>query len=1474
MIDWSKLKPYQNDKYRSFEELCYQIAKGLYGEKGRFTSVDDSGGGDGVEFYLTFPNGDQWGWQAKFYHPQKRLSESGRKRSITNSLKKSCEIHPHLKKWILCTPTKFTPTEQDWFENTLPESIPENMNVEFEHWGDRDFNNWLSEPRFNGKLHYFFGELELDLDWFKTQFKEQIASVGDKFDPSLHTETDADADIHALLADKAFVHQITKWIEELDGKLPDLKESIDDLKRPIPYIEWDEEEKSKVIGVSELLQDVLVNIIDKFEQARKILDKQELTAAQAIDWGAVFGQLRKVFDNYEKVTRKSGISQIKYIGEQENEEQVLRNASSVIHGPRSLVARLLDKFFPSVIWKQGLINKSDLHILGDAGIGKTHIACNICDGRLKNGLPALFIRGSLFTTDQPIKERLRAILDIPASYSWQHFLQALSAAAEAYQTRIPLIIDGLNESVHSGTLSKVWELYLEGFISEIADTKNIVLITTCRTSYKEAIWKEVTPKEFNWKKFTWEDKDSLNLMYAYGFDTDEVKQEAIKKYFDAYKIKADLTLAPLVQFEHPLHLKIFCETKNSERKIEKEIYVGEETLFEVFDEYLNQCNRAVCERLGLHPKTIIIQPALNKMAAYLWQHSSREIPFEELVRIVDGQSREHLDWQSSKTRAIESEGLLVYRDWAGVGEVMHFTYDLFGGYLIAKYLVEQAADDVHGFLNSEEATAVLFGKDHQTLHPMEEDICRCLAALLPAKTGKFLHQFSDNAKIFGLSIRALFEISPRNINEKCIDLVVHLFGVPKNRESFFKLAETTVGHPNHRFNASFWSERLSPLSTSERDLSWTEYVRSNRYSFEEIVIRFEETCQNAQNVSDYGKKRLLLLAEYIMWLLTSTVRWLRDQATRALYWYGRRFPQEFFDLVMKSFTINDPYVSERMLAATYGIAMARQNDFEDTSFVTEILPEYARQLYENMFKPDAPHATTHILARDYAKRTIDIALIHHPDLLTDDERELITPPFTDGGIREWGESEKSDEGPPPIRMDFDIYTLKGLINYDSAPGEHKRVKANVYWRIYDLGFSLENFGEIDKWISGENSNLGRYHEHPRKIDRYGKKYSWIAFYELAGFRQDNGLLRDYYDDVRVLNADIDPSFPDEQREYNWVTEDFLGDREISAEEWISKTAPPDLISYLKVDNLCGEQGPWILLKGYISQKDDQANRDMFSFFQGLIVKSREVEVIVEILKKQEKIDRFTLPFCPEDGYTYAGEVPWCDTYPENSWEKVSLKIGTVLVPEEQQVILRDGEPVPDEELQSFWDSIVDMIEPEDPFDKLLGFYDINSITNLIGTRNWEMIEAQLHKRDFELKTETVNVERPEYQEFEMLVPVRENSWTDSQSAAVPGRNVTIPSKQIAETFSLCGQPQNFDLFEKDGRCASMTFRCGEEWGETQNFAYLRQDLLESYLEKIDGELIWVIWGERRQVSQNPDAPYKYFHEVKVYSDIQKASGDS
>lgn len=1459
-IKWEELKPYENDKRRSFEELCYHIANRLYQEKRRLISVDDSGGGDGVEFYLTLPNEDEWGWQAKFYYPNKRLSNS-RKQSIINSLKKACEVHPNLKKWILCTPTNFTQNEQDWFDSELPNSIPEDMNVKLKHWGDSKFNSYFSDPNFKGLPSYFFGELELDLDWFITKFENVKDAVDKKFEASLHTETRVDTNVHALLGDEAFANQIAEWNVKLEGELSDLKDAINKLNSPIPYVEWNEAEKLKVINAAESLHDSLLNINVQLKQARNYLVERDLARVQSIDWKSVLDQLYKTYDNYQEVVKESGTEQMNCTTEKQYEDQVFNYAWQRVNEPRYLIGSLLENFFQSTITLCKLINQPDLHIFGDAGTGKTHSACNICNDRIENGLPAIYIRGIQFTTDQVIKSQLIGILDIPRTCNWKEFLQALSAAAEAYQTRIPIIIDGLNESIVGGTFSRIWENGLKEFAKEISQTKNVVLVTTCRTSYKKVIWKDGGPS---------------NSVNNYGFDTEELTQKAIEKYFKEYKIVANLTLTPLTLFKDPIYLKIFCETKNRERKSEVQVYIGEQSLFEVFEEYLKHCNTAICNRLRLRQGSQMVLSALDKMAAYLWQNRTRHIPVNEFISIVGDQPLNSQDWFTSKTHAIEAEGLLlVYRDMIDGIEVIRFTYDLLGGYLIAQYLVHQASNRRKIFL--QRVVSNLFGKDrrvrsafpkrirnlfitlfprklrqliytlgrNKTPHPMYEDIGRCLAALLPS-TNQYLHNLSKNPKAFECSIRGLFEISTDDINDECLNLVKALFASPQNRASFFKLAESTVGHPNHPFKASFWSDQLSTLSMVERDLSWSEHVRLYREKFEELLIRFETTCQSDHELSDIGKERLHLIAEYIMWILTSTVRPLRDQATSALYWYGRRFPQEFFDLVIKSFTINDPYVSERMLAATYGIAMARQNDNEDTSFVDEMLPKYAKQLYESMFKPKAPHATTHILARDYAKRTIDITLIHHPTLLSDDARGRITPPFTDGGIREWGECEKREEVFPPIQMDFDIYTLDRLKKYDAVPGEHERIKGNVYWRIYELGFTNESFVEIDGRISDENWRYGRYNEHEQKIDRYGKKYSWIAFFELAGFRQDNGLLPDRYEDTRISDADIDPSFPVEVREHKLVTEDFLGNREASTKQWISDTSHPNLTSYLKVDQLCNKQGSWVLLHGNFSQEDKQVSRDLFAWIQGVIVKSEGVDETVNILKQQEKIDGHTLPSYPGDYRTYAGEIPWCDTYPQNKWEELSLKTGSECIQKPEMVLERNGVRLSEQEQDEFWNSVKDLTA-EDNFDTFL---------------------ERLCEQSIEYKIEFIEIEKSQYQTIEVLSPVRENCWEGSCSVTNPHRSIAIPTREIVDSLGLCGCPQSFDLFEKDGRCASVSFRYGEKYGNMQHFAYLRKDLLERYLAEIDAEIIWVIWGNRRQVSQNINDPYENFQEVKTYRDIR------
>ena len=140
----------------------------------------------------------------------------------------------------------------------------------------------------------------------------------------------------------------------------------------------------------------------------------------------------------------------------------------------------------------------------------------------------------------------------------------------------------------------------------------------------------------------------------YGFGVYNVKR-VVEKYFSWYKIKADLTAAPLSQFQHPIYLKTFCESQNAKRQEEKQFYVGEYTLFEVFDNYLAQCNRAICDRLGIYHKTPVVTHALNEMAQHLWQQHSHHISLTKLAELVDSQSLGALNWEQSKTKAIPED---------------------------------------------------------------------------------------------------------------------------------------------------------------------------------------------------------------------------------------------------------------------------------------------------------------------------------------------------------------------------------------------------------------------------------------------------------------------------------------------------------------------------------------------------------------------------------------------------------------------------------------------------------------------------------------------------------------------------------------------------------------------------------------------------------------------------------------------------
>lgn len=1525
LINWEKLKPYDRSQYRSFEEFCYQVATTLHEHEGRFTPIDDSGGGDGVEFYLTFPNGDQWGWQAKFYYPEDRLTDS-RRASIKDSLQRACDIHPNLKRWFLCTPGKLTPDEQKWFDEDLKSAInkgrpvvPAGHPVQQDNWTESDFIGWMSEERFAGIKRNFFGELELTAEWFRRQFEKQLEGVGDKFIASLHTETDEEKRVHQLLGDDRFAEILGELLAALNELYEEHRKEASELRKSkLRLSDW-ENHKSVLLASAESLQNLLGEMLARLNDARTQLERHDWEAVRDYDWSPLLDGMENALNEYRNTAGAVNAEELVYLGgetdrERENSERrERRNADNVISGPDWSAANFMDqaRFLSQ---RFALLKEADLHIFGGAGFGKTHLCCHVCEDRLDKGLPALLILGAHFTTGEPLEKQLLSILDIPATYSWNDFLQALSSVARAHHTRIPIMIDGLNEATVGGMFSDVWHRGLPGLIRELSSVGSVVLVTTCRDSYREQIWEDKKP----------------NLAFAQGFPQ-SVTREAVERYFAAYKIEADLTAAPLGQFQHPIYLRIFCEITNPDAETPLHIYVGEQSLFETFEKYLEHCNTALCKRLGLRRRIQIVAPTLDKLAIYMWTERVRRVSLNQAAMLIDGKAIEEVPWDSSRMHALESEGLLVCRDWGEAGEELFFTYDLLGGYLIARSLIRQHAEDLTAFFNAESTVEALFSEDSSTRHPMYEDISRALAALLPQLTSQYLHNLTDNRVAFSRSINALFEIAPRHVNQESLEVVTKLFGKPENRRIFFQRAASTTAHAHHPLNVEFWHERLRELPMAERDLSWSEYVREHTEEFEEFCSEFETRFHEAGEFTREGDARLALLARHLMWLLTSNVRILRDKATRAMYWYGRRKPREFFGLLEESFDINDPYVSERMLAAAYGIAMARQSDFNDLSFTREELPRWARALYDMMFAPSASKATTHILARDYARRTIEIALIHHQGLLDAEEQERITPPYSLEGLREWGESEDRDkgnyrEGNAPLGMDFENYTIGRLAedrrNYDYEHEGFKRVRANVLWRIYDLGYSLERFGQIDQWIARGSWDRDR---NPGRTDRYGKKYSWIAFFELAGSLLDQELLPDRFDDVRLSDADIDPSFPEKLPDHKQVDVNSLGTDETTTQEWIRDGGLPDVAPYLIVNNLRGEPGEWVLIDAHINQESSELDRNRFIFIRTLIIKEEEAEEITELLVNQDMKNRW-LPEVPESHYMYAGEIPWCETFPENEWSELEFTTDdeeeegeldaaaagdesegeASAAGREDETFDEDGgdldeatedKPHADRRIQ-FWavsvptednsqeerGLIITYSDPGDDKEKLEAA--IKRAEDILAKEGREAFEKAIKEcnPDGRVIWAGKNLDQQQLDEqqgpkFYALVPLREYSWESYHSALNEAGGAEVLAKQVAEALDLRSQPQTFDLFSADGMRATIAWRHDEEERNSERFLYLRRDLLKEFLKKQNRKLVWVTWGERQHSvammsnlspAYRPghgEKPWRVFQQVTPYDDF-------
>jgi hypothetical protein len=183
-----------------------------------------------------------------------------------------------------------------------------------------------------------------------------------------------------------------------------------------------------------------------------------------------------------------------------------------------------------------------------------------------------------------------------------------------------------------------------------------------------------------------------------------------------------------------------------------------------------------------------------------------------------------------------------------------------------------------------------------------------------------------------------------------------------------------------------------------------------------------------------------------------------------------------------SFSFDDPYVPERMSAASYGVLMRKW------AFPSKDLPkmaaEFASDLLARLKGSRTIPPIEHILMRDYAEGIIRIAyrLSKDSNLSLDGIRVSQKSTIPSGHrIAEKAVAAASTA----IHMDFGNYTIgrlvEGRANYDDSHDEYRRVRRQIHWRILDLGYDHERFKDIDRQIASSDVHIGRSENGTRLI---------------------------------------------------------------------------------------------------------------------------------------------------------------------------------------------------------------------------------------------------------------------------------------------------------------------------------------------------------------------------------------------------------
>jgi hypothetical protein len=909
-LDFRRIREHRGTQNGGFEELCCQLAALEDPAAGSRFIRKGPGADQGLECYRAYADGHEVGWQAKYFIGG---FEDGQVGDLADSLKRALSAHPQLTKFVVCLPVDLRDNRsgrkasevqryERWRKKGVDEAAASGRTIEIELWSASSVGERLGrdDPMYSGRARYWFDSVKFSSAWFRDKLDVQRHNLGERYSPESHVELPIQQALQAVARDPELLAMPATWAAEITYKMDGASGSLS---------------REKLLTIADRVRHTCELLLQSLGappaalEASVPLESWAALAVAAID--SISEALAEVQD---KVSDKS-----RYLPRKD-----LFDLYSAVDRVRDEIA--------SERWQ--LMNKRELVISGPGGIGKSHLVADFGHKQLEAARPFILILSGSLTDGDPW-EQIRGQLDL-AQVTNANFLGALDAAAEAADCRAVLAIDALNER-HGIAL---WATRLSGFIRLVQKFPRLALVLTIRSTY-----------------FRFLPLKELARVVHPGFAGHA--GAAAKAYLDRRGIARPSSPNLAREFENPLFLRTCCEYLDAEGL--KQLPKGMDGVTAIFDFYLTAVANKVQRELKLIPELTIPRKALEQfMEACAVQGDGGSLSMEDTITLLESVHSSGGYTERSLFSAFMSEGVLTQDvEWQPGGsqkEIIRFTFERLSDHLRAKRLISQIdRTDVDGSFRR--APLATYFEPYESWR--FAGVIEALAVQLPEKFNLEIFDVLSAEAIDDPSLLDAFESSlawrsPTAFTSRTAGWVDKLCEV--TGRSAYGLMLLVSTEPENLFNANWLHNKLWPGPMPQRDAVWSVFLAVDDLDEGGAVASLIDWAWEA-DASEVDEKRLRLATVTLTWFLSTSNRAVRDRATKALVNLLSCKLGHAAALVDQFAAVDDPYITERLLAACYGAVLQGMDRAR-----CRVL---AASVWKNYFA-EGKQPPLNIMTRDYA----------------------------------------------------------------------------------------------------------------------------------------------------------------------------------------------------------------------------------------------------------------------------------------------------------------------------------------------------------------------------------------------------------------------------------------------------------------------------------------------------------------------------